>query len=316
MRARRTFGARAVLVVVLAGAAVAAGAGPAAAAVGDIDRNDQVVLNGKLVVPDGETIGSGVIINGPARIDGTVRETLFVLNGHVDIGGTVVEDVVVVNGDVLVRSGAHVGGDIVSRSRPTIEEGARVDGNLERVGTRFDWEDFGFAGRFVWWVGYTASTLFLGLLLLLLFPPLDNAIVAAWRERVGGAIGAGAAVFFLLPIVAVLMLVTIVGIPLGVFMLFALGLLYSVGYVAGAQALGRQLVKPPTSRFLAFLAGWGILRVVALVPVLGGFAWLVASLVGLGLLTVALRTGRTQTETTETPPPPPPPSTTAATTTT
>jgi hypothetical protein len=214
-----------------------------------------------------------------------------------------------------VHSGAHVGGDIVSQSPPTIEQGATVDGNLERVGSRFDWQGYGFAGRFVWWVGYSASTLFLGLLLLLLFPAVDSAIVRTWRDQIGGAIGAGAAMFFLLPIVAVLMLITVVGIPLGLFMLLALALLYTVGYVAGTQALGRLLVKQPTSRYLAFLAGWVIVRVVALVPVLGFFAWIVVSLVGLGLLTVALRTTRAETTAADTTPPPPPPSTTTATTT-
>ena len=88
----------------------------------------------------------------------------------------------------------------------------------------------------------------------------------------------------------------VVAIPLGLFTLLALGLLYTVGYVAGAHAIGRLLVKPPTSRFLAFLAGWGILRVLGLIP-----AWRsrVAPGVdlGLGALWVASR------RTTDQPPP-------------
>jgi hypothetical protein len=305
MAVRRTFAARIVLVVVLGATAVALVPGSAWARDDDgLDRDDQIVLNGRLVVPEGETVRTAVILNGPARIDGTVRETLFVFNGQVDIGGSVGEDVVVLNGDVVVRSGAHVGGDIVSQTDPTIEEDATVDGNLQSVATRFDLEGFGLASRFTWWVGYSASTLFLGLLLLLLFRGLDAALATTWRERAGGAIGAGAAMFFLLPIVAVVLLVTIVGIPLGIFLLLALALVYTVGYVAGAHALGRLLVKPPASRFLAFLAGWAILRVIGLVPVLGGFVWLIASLIGLGLLTIAAR--RTPSEMAPAPPPPPP----------
>jgi hypothetical protein len=99
------------------------------------------------------------------------------------------------------------------------------------------------------------------------------------------------AVFFLLPIVAVLFVVVIVAIPLGLFLLLALALalLYTVGYVAGAHALGRRLVKPPTSRFAAFLAGWAILRVLGLIPVVGGFVWTLASIFGLGILWVSAR---------------------------
>jgi hypothetical protein len=145
--------------------------------------------------------------------------------------------------------------------------------------------------------------LFLGLLLLLLFPALDVATVRVWRERTGEAVGLGAAAFFLLPVVAVIFLVTIVGIPLGLFLLLGLALVYTVGYVAGTLVLGRLIVRPPTTRFLAFVVGWAILRLVGLVPVLGGFVWLIASLIGLGILAVAARrTGRVAA-----PPPPPPP---------
>ena len=105
--------------------------------------------------------------------------------------------------------------------------------------------------------------------------------------------------------VALLFLVTVVALPLGVFMLLAIGLLYTVGYVAGAHGIGRLLVKSPTSRFLAFLAGWGILRLLALIPVLGGFAWTIASIFGLGVLWVAARRTAAEPIPGHTLPPPP-----------
>jgi cytoskeletal protein CcmA (bactofilin family) len=276
-----------------------------------IDHNDQIVLNGQLVVPKGDTVGTAVILNGPARIYGTVQETLFVANGRVDIAGTIDQDVVVLNGSVHVRSTAHIGGDLVTQGTATVDPGATIDGSQQNVATRFDAHDLGFASRFAWWLGYSVSTLVFGLLLLLLFPGLDATVVTVWRARAGSAVGWGAAVFFLLPIVAVLFLVTIVGIPLGLFMLLALGLVYTVGYVVGVHVLGRLLVKPPTSRYLAFLVGWAILRVVGLVPILGGFAFLIVALIGLGVLLVGARrvdATAASTSTSMTPPPPPPPS--------
>jgi hypothetical protein len=101
--------------------------------------------------------------------------------------------------------------------------------------------------------------------------------------------------------------VIVVAIPLGLFMLLALALLYTLGYVAGAHAIGRLLVKAPTSRFIAFLAGWAILRVLALVPVLGGLAWTLASIFGLGVLWVASRRGVVGPMPAQAVPPPPTP---------
>ena len=276
-------------VALVLGAVLAA---PASAQDGtdELTDRDQIVMNGRLLVPEGDTVDTAVLFHGSATIEGTVTESVVVFDGQTEISGHVQQDVFVFNGDVTVTSGAQIDGDLVTGQTPTVEPGATVGGEQQRVSTRFDAGAVGVASRFAWWLGYSVSTLVLGLLLLLIAPGLDAAIVRSVRERIGASIGFGALVFFLLPIVAILLLVIVVALPLGLFMLLALGLLYTVGYVAGAHAIGRLLVKAPTtSRFLAFLAGWGILRVLALIPVLGGLAWTLASIFGLGVLWVASR---------------------------
>ena len=282
---------RGVLLATVTGALLAVVfASPAAAQEGDgVSTNDQIVLNGRLVVPEGQTVDTAVIFNGPVTVDGTVTETVVVFNGDAVISGSVDEDVVVFNGSVLVRSGARIGGDLVTQQTPRVEQGATIGGSSQRVTTKFDAEKLGLASRVAWWVAYTVSTLILGLLLLLFAPAMDRAIVDAVRNRTGASIGFGAGLFFLVPIAAVIFLVLVVSFPLGLFLLLALALLYTVGFVAGAHALGRLILKPPSSRFVAFLLGWGILRVLALVPVLGGLLWLAAAVLGLGAMAVAAR---------------------------
>jgi len=284
-RFRRSVGLAAILglsLVILAPGAVAQDQDGA-------NSDDQVILTGGLVVPEGETAKTAVVFNGDVLIAGTVSETLVVFNGRTEITGTVDEDVVVFNGSVVLRSGARVGGDVVSRQAPQIEDGATVEGSIDDLQKRWDYWDITFVGRLGWWLAYTVSTLVLGLVLLMLARGLDPASIRALRDRLGATIGFGVLWFVLLPIVAVLLLVTIVGIPLGLFLLFGLGLVYSIGYVVGGLAIGRLVVKEPTSRYLAFLAGWGALRVLALVPFLGGIAWLVGTVLGLGTLWVAAR---------------------------
>src|ERR687891_371815 len=226
------------------------------------DENDQVVLTGQLLIEADRTVGTAVIFNGPATIEGTVREDLFVLNGDTEISGTVDGDVVVFNGEVAVRSGAEIGGDLVTQGTPEVEEGATIRGSRGNVATRFDYDVGGFAGRFVWWLGYTASVLILGLLLLAFAPRLDDAVIQTIRARLGSSIGWGIALFFLLPIAAVILLITVVGIPLGLSLLFALALIYTIGYAVATIGVGR-LVMRSSSRYVAFLIGAVILRALA-----------------------------------------------------
>jgi hypothetical protein len=266
-------------------------AAPAAASGGqdELTDNDQIVMNGRLDVPTGDTVDTAVLFHGTATIAGTVTNSVVVFDGPTDISGHVQQDVFVFSGPVTVRSGAQIDGDLVTSEAATVEPGATIGGEQQRISARFDAQAFGVASRIAWWIGYTVSALLLGVLLLWLAPGLDAAIVRAVRERMGGSIGFGALAFFALPIIAVLLLVTVVALPLGLFAMLAFGLIYTVGYVAGAHAIGRLLVKPPTSRFLAFLAGLGLLRVLALIPVLGGLTWTLASIFGLGVLLVASR---------------------------
>lgn len=117
----------------------------------------------------------------------------------------------------------------------------------------------------------------------------------SWRQAEPASArrsGGGLLAFFGLPILAVIALVTIVGIPLGLGVLAALGLIYALGYSATAWILGRRIVRQSTGWVLAFLAGWAILRLVALVPILGGRVWFAAVVFGLGALLVAVWRGR------------------------
>jgi hypothetical protein len=266
---------------------------------------DQVVLHGELLVPEGTTVGAAVIFDGPARVDGTVTDALVVFNGRVEITGTVDRDVVVFNGDVVVRDGAHIGGNLVTQATPQVEQGADIAGEQRSITGATDWADLGFAGRFAWWLAYSISTLILGLILLLAAPNVDRAITWATRERTGASIGIGIATFILLPIVAVLLLATIVGIPLGLFILLGIALLYTIGYVVGAHAIGRRLVTYPKSRYVAFLAGWGIVRLLGLIPFLGGLVWLLVTILGLGALVTAARRPASMDTASAGPPPPP-----------
>src|SRR6266511_3347391 len=75
----------------------------------------------------------------------------------------------------------------------------------------------------------------------------------------------------------------------------------------GAFAIGRWIVKPPAGRMKAFLAGWGVLRVLALIPFFGGLVWTIVALFGLGATAVAVWRSRRAVREGTSPPPPPAP---------
>jgi hypothetical protein len=255
-----------------------------------------VVLSGPADVPQGRQVGDVVVFHGSSAVDGTVNGSLTAFDAPVTISGRVNGDVVVFNGRVELATGANVTGDVVSRQDPIVASGATIGGATRRVQTNVNWEGFGLAGRFAWWLAVSISTLLLGLALVWMIGRGATRIVDTARTRIGPSIGWGLLAFFGLPILAIIALVTIVGIPLGLGVLAALALIYTLGYGATAWIIGRRILRTGTRWVGAFLLGWGILRVLALIPVVAGLIWFAAVVFGLGALTVTIWRARSTSQ--------------------
>ncbi len=254
---------------------------------GTLGSEPVVVLTGWLEVPEGVTVDDAVILNGDATIAGTVKGSAVATNGDITVSGTVDVDVVAVNGRVVLLSGAVVAGNVVSQVQPEIASDATVGGQIMR--NEFRGDGLLLFGRIAFWLAASVASLLFGLLLTLFAPRGADASARAARSNVGASIGIGLALFVGIPIVGTIALVTLVGALFGVALLAGVLLLYLVAYSAGALALGRLMLKPPRKAALAFLVGWVSLRVLALVPVLGGFLFAAAAVWGFGALVMAAR---------------------------
>ena len=251
-------------------------------------RGDRVVITGPVSIDRGETADDVVVIDGPVSVAGRVRGDLVVVSGPLRISGRVDGDVVAVADRATLEPGARVGGDLIyGDERPRVAGGATVEGDVDRVSVDEVTDPVGFIGAAALWLAVSVSALILGLLLLWLAPRALEAASATASTSLGLTIGWGLLLFFGLPILAVIALATLVGIPLGVALLLALLPLYAIGYTTGAWLLGRRVVGPPRGRVLAFLAGLAILRVLAIIPIVGAIVWFAATVVGLGALLVA-----------------------------
>jgi cytoskeletal protein CcmA (bactofilin family) len=265
--------------VVLAAAAPADAKGP----------DDQIIVSGSLNVPAGQTVGDVVMIDGPVTVAGRVDGDLVTVNSRVTVSGVVDGDVVTVSKRLVLEPKARVNGDVYYGSdKPTIAPGATVTGKVKRGFRKIAGPSFGAGAYLLIWLAVSLSTLALGALLVWLAPRALDAAFDVARSSVGAAIGWGVLLFFGLPVAAIIALVTLIGIPFGGGLLLAWAPIAAVGYATGAFLVGRLVLRTHKSRFLALLAGLGIVRVVALVPFLGGVTWFVLTVIGLGTLLVAL----------------------------
>src|SRR5215218_2517235 len=301
---------RVVLACASVGAFVAAltavGATPASAQAGGITSSDRrISVSGDVVVARGEKVSGPVAaVDGSVRVRGTVTDYVIVGDGDVVVSGRVTRGVVVAHGDAVIsgrvggdvvaltgrvtvtRTGS-VGGDVVSRRDPRVAAGT-VDGEVRNLDLRgiFTGIIVGFLAYL--WLAVTISIALLGLVFVGLLPRAADTAAAAGK-RLGASFGWGALVGVVGPLVAVLVVATVLGLPLGLTMLSALNVLAPLGYVTGCLVLGRTFVKGRSNRARvgAFFAGFGILRLVALIPGVGLLVWFVVCIYGIGALSMA-----------------------------
>lgn len=238
---------------------------------------DLVVVGGNAAVPRGMTVGNAVAIGGRLDVAGIVRDSAVALGG-----------------DVIVRSGATVGGEAVAiGGRVILEEGAIARGGTVTLRARH----FRVSPDLLWpalripaWIGL----LVLALVVAALWGgPVGVAGEAIAREPARVAL-TGLLTMVGLPFALLLLVVTIIGIPLVPVVILAVVAGYFFGFTALAALLGESLL-----RFLKATAGgpyWPVvvgvvaLGLLRLVPVVAGIAGIGITLLGIGVA-VATRFG-------------------------
>lgn len=257
------------------------------------DSETIVVVSGDVTVLRGETVDGIVVVSGDVHLAGRSTGDVVLVSGDAVVSGRIEGDLVTIAGRAHLLPRAYVSGDVIySDEKPLVSGAAVVRGDIKKESWPGSLGFLPFIGAFLLWLAIGISAAILGVLLLLIAPRAADAVYARSRERVGPVIAIGIAIAICLPVAAVIAAVTLVGLPLAIGVALALLPLGAVAYVASAWALGRRIVKEPRGRIVAFLAGLAILRLAALIPVLGLIVGLAASVFGLGLIGAAIGAAR------------------------
>lgn len=280
MRLRRSLALFVYLGTLWPAAAAAQGATP-------LEPEDQVVLAGSVTVPRGKTHGEIVVFSGSATVHGVVEGDVVVLEGPIVVSGQVDGSVIAADGTVTLEESARVGGDVYSSEPVRPAAGAKVAGEL-RGDVRFSLEGpLAAFGKLLGPIAIAVSVFLLGLAMLFVAPRGADAVAETMADAPLASLGWGILLAISAPILAVALSVLVVGLPLGLALLLSLGLWWLLGLTSAAWCAGRGLVRPPRGRGTAFLAGWAILAAVGLVPVLNLAVWTLAPTIGLGAMVVA-----------------------------
>jgi anti-sigma factor RsiW len=236
--------------------------------------------------------GNAIAFGESVDVDGRVGVDFKGFGSRVNVSGAVEGDVDGFAGSMTILPTARVGGNVTghvdSAGDLTVADGATVGGSVnellvEREQRRNRYETVGY---YFGQVIRLAGAFVTGLLLLWLFPVLREVslpnVLAVLRSA-----GIGLAAAVTLPVAGVIFCVTIIGIPLGVltFLVGAIGLYFSKAVVA--QIIGRAVLRnreAPAHFAATLFVGLAIVIVAINLPLIGGFANLVLTVTGFGVI--------------------------------
>jgi len=252
-----------------------------------IGRGDRVLMafNGDVPVPTGGQADAVLVAGGTATIAGHVQ-TVVVLDGTAILQGATVKSVFVTGGSLSIDAGTTVTGDVRTlNTTTTVDPAAQVGGSVSSLETDLVAAAAVLAPMMVLFVlGLALVTLVAGLALAALGARQVRAAEALITHQPGETILFGLAGLVVIPLLAILAMITIIGAPLGLAVLFMVwpaaafaGYLVA-GIWIGEWLLYRGATVRPDRPYLAAVLGLVILQVISLVPFVGA----IASLFGFG----------------------------------
>jgi hypothetical protein len=287
---------------------------------------DQLVLGGTYTLESGDTLaGNLLVLGGSAALeaDSTVEGDIVVLGGSLQVDGLVEGDLGVVGGLVTLGSTAVIEGDVNALSGSVQrEEGAVIEGDLNQntfsvtpfvapgafhFGNMGDWSQFfgnlggltpvapaiRFSANPLWdilWFGFRSFLWAALAVLVALFAPRASARAgAAGAARPPAAGCLGCSTLIVAPLVLLVLVITLCGIPVALVLAFILALAWAFGVVALGLEAGKRLAvllkqdwAPPVSAGVGTFGLTLVMNGAALVPCIGWMVPLLVGCVGLG----------------------------------
>lgn len=250
---------------------------------------------------DARIDGGATIAGGTLRLDGTFGRYLNVAGGSVTLGGRVQGDVLVRAEELTLEPGLQIEGKLTYHTprAVTLPADAMVRGGMRHMPTDEPHRATGWMGNWrsegLGWVWLTGVFL-VGLLIALALPAFAARTSATIAANPWGSLGLGFVALICIPAAAILLLVTIIGIPLALILMMMYFVALLAGYVVGAlflaertlHALGRGPGSGVGLRMLVFALVLVVLALLAFVPVLGAVARFAVLLLGLGAIALAI----------------------------
>ena len=269
-------------------------------------EGDVLAAGSEVMIEDGATVTGDLIVSaGTLTVRGSVGGDVRGNANEALLDGEIGGDTDINAADLTLGPGARLARDLryTSPDEADVDPLAIVTGATERdepVAGASRVASVSISSQGWQWVRLVAA-LFSGLVLVLLLPRAVRGAAESVRRRLGPSLLLGIGMIIVIPVVSIILMITLIGLPIGLILLFVYFSILFLSEIFVGTAIGRFILPDSWGdqgrgyNVLAMAIGVVILGALRFLP-LPGIGFLIAALtavIGLGavLLAVRRRTG-------------------------
>jgi cytoskeletal protein CcmA (bactofilin family) len=231
------------------------------------------------------------LFGGQVSVAGQIDGNLRIRSGDVIISGIILGDVDIVADKISIAAPSQITGKLTYKSKKeiTIDEGATITGGVERLPQKSDEEKDNEGISWPWEIALFLCSLVTGLILIAAFNHHARLASDFIVSRSLVALGIGFIAFCMTPIAIMVLLITVVGIPAAVILLFMFTVFFYIAKIYVAISLGK-IVNNAFRKGFEIKLGWAlsiglvILAILFNIPFLGRVVYFVTIFWGIGAI--------------------------------
>jgi len=252
---------------------------------------------GQIVIDGEAAIGKSVLIGaGSLRVDGSIERGATIGASEVILNSYIGQDAKIGAEKLTVSENAKINGDLNywSDNDALIRNSDSVSGTITKHATAS--REAGNDARHIlggfalfWKLTAFLSSLILGFVLLKLVPVFMSDVIKSYKTKPIASLGIGLLSLILAPIFFVLLLITVIGIPFAVFLVFGMITILMLSKVFIAIFVGDYLkarLKLNVSAFGTLGLGLIVWTALTALPVIGGVLSFIGCVSAVGALLV------------------------------
>ncbi|MEA3324334.1 MAG: hypothetical protein U9Q37_04250 [Euryarchaeota archaeon] len=250
--------------------------------------DNAMIAGGTIAASSNSAVGGDLdVAGGSIEITGHVGRDLSCGGGSVVLGGAVDGNATIFADDIRILQSARIQGDLEYTSDKEIEIPAgTVMGDVVYKRSEKKVEDI--YSKITSSIISFLSILLIGLLMVRFAGNTTIRVSDTIATHILKSLGSGVLLLIAIPLIALILMITLIGLPLGLIVLFAYIVILYISKIFVGLAIGRRIVtyakKEISSPYWHLVVGLIVIAFATKLPLVGFLISLIVILVGLGAL--------------------------------